>query len=311
MDPLFPPVPEDITALSDDELATLRQDHLDARDLIVAEDEEFLAGREADDVLAELGRGADQLDAIVAEQKARVEAHESYEDKKAALAARFDEPTVDDDPGDETEKEEGAEAVVAEAEAITAETEEPKPDDEGDEDNGDEEKVEERELVVASAADPVRLRRPPAPSVARQVPEPIPTGTALVAAGEMSLQFKDPLTPTDAGRGRPQGRNPSRACPEAGQAGDVQVRRPGAQDRQGRVLVPGRVDAHGRPADGPGEDRGGRRRRHSRRRRQVLAHRFRRHLRSGGAVLLDAELRHRGRARLGLPSRCSRRAVVA
>ena len=143
-------MPEDITALSDDELVTLRQDHLDARDLIVAEDEEFLAGREADDVLAELGRGADQLDAIVAEQKARVEAHETYEDKKAALAARFDEPTVDDDPGDETEKEEGAEAVVAEAEAITAED---KPD-EGDGDDsgdGDEEKVEERELCRSAS----------------------------------------------------------------------------------------------------------------------------------------------------------------
>ena len=42
MESLFPALPEDISAVSDDELKTLVADHESAKDLIANEDEEFL-----------------------------------------------------------------------------------------------------------------------------------------------------------------------------------------------------------------------------------------------------------------------------
>jgi hypothetical protein len=205
MDPLFPPLPEDLKAISDGDLAELLKEHASAKELIDAEDEKFLADEngeplDADVILAELEKGANQNDLLLAEQTARAEAHAAYIEKKAEITARFEpkaedpEPVPDDpsesapDDDDRAETEEAPVEVVAEEELV-------------------EEKAEEKELVLASAdidteantgttsTNVVRFaRRPPAPSPER-VPKEEEKGVALMASGELSLQFKEPLSP--------------------------------------------------------------------------------------------------------------------
>ena len=187
MDPLFPELPEDLSSLSDEELENLALEHDTAANLIAEEDEDFLKGATAEEVLQALKQGADQKEAIRAEQSARVEAEETYQAEKAAELARLkgeevseEEATEDDDEPDSDKETEEEAAVVAEAEAILEEAaEEPVV----------EEKAEELEPVLA-AAEPEKpkeatpsarvVRRPPVPSPDRQLQAT--QGTALVAA---------------------------------------------------------------------------------------------------------------------------------
>ena len=197
MESLFPALPEDISAVSDEELKTLKADHESAKDLIAAEDEEFLKDLSADEILAELEKGGNQYKLLLEESELRERAHENYVAKKEETLKAFepkaeDEPAPDDggdegDGGEDSEKTEELE-VVAEEEVE------------------EEVKEEERELVLASADAPqgslpvVRYnRQPPAPKADRQPVEEKPAGAALVAAGEFSLQYKDALTPQDFG----------------------------------------------------------------------------------------------------------------
>jgi len=187
MDPLFPEVPEDISVLSDEDLENLLKEHLSATALIEEQDEDFLKGASAEEILEALEVGATQVEAIRAEQSARLEAQENFNAELAAKVARVkgeeikaEEDSGDEDDGEDSDKETEEEAVevVAEAEAITEEAAAEEP------------VVEEKELVLASAeveapppapqksAPPVR--RPPAPSVERQLKAQ--GGTALVAA---------------------------------------------------------------------------------------------------------------------------------
>ena len=53
-DPLFPALPEDLKALSDTEVQKLLDDSVSAAALIEKDDEEFLAGLSADEIIAEL-----------------------------------------------------------------------------------------------------------------------------------------------------------------------------------------------------------------------------------------------------------------
>src|SRR6188472_4455493 len=107
MDPLFPELPEDLTALSDEDLASLLTSHEVAADLIDAEDEQALAGMNADDVLVQYEAGCDQMDVIRAEQQRRMDAQEEYLAKKAELAAR--RKPVEDEPEEAEEDTEEAE----------------------------------------------------------------------------------------------------------------------------------------------------------------------------------------------------------
>jgi len=182
MDPLFPEIPEKLTELSDEDLANLLQEHEVAAKLIKEEDEDFLKGATADEVLEALELGATQVETIRAEQSARLEAEEKYAEEKASKLSRFEaEEVVAEEPEEaaeeEEEKEAEAEAVVAEAEAITEEAVE--------------EVAEERELVTASVETeevpeevkkqtPRPVRRPPMPSADRQLQDS--RGAALVAA---------------------------------------------------------------------------------------------------------------------------------
>jgi hypothetical protein len=192
MELLFPVLPEDLKGLSDEELASLLQEHSSAAELINADDEDFLKGMEANEVIAQYEKGVNQINLLRAETKEREAAHAAYQARKNELAAEVkgeeeEAPAPEEPEGDE---EEDAAEVVAE------ETDEP---------------VEERELVLASAEPEtvaetstgtagntveaqVRFSRtPPAPKPDRLPVVEEVKGAALVAAGELSLGNTTPL----------------------------------------------------------------------------------------------------------------------
>lgn len=182
MDPLFPQLPEDVKALSDDELAKLLEEHVEAARLIDADDEKFLEGLSANEVIAQYEKGVSQIKLLGAEQVEREEAHKAYQAKKAELSAEIAPVAEEETAPEEPEEDDGAVAeppveVVAEEETPVVE----------------EEQVEEKELVLASV-EPTRLaRRPPTPSPERTPKEEPQKGTALVAAGDLANEFKNAL----------------------------------------------------------------------------------------------------------------------
>jgi hypothetical protein len=185
---LFPELPEDLNQVSLADLQALKAEHDEARTLIQEEDAS-LAEMDANYILAELERGANQNSLLVKEIAAHEKAHEAYLAKKAEIDAQFDAQAEEEAAEEEAEAEETLEVVAEEA------VEEPEA--------VEEEVVEEPELVLASAdptpetkkAEPQRFSRtPPVPSAARVVvSDGATTGNALVAAGEMSRQFEGPL----------------------------------------------------------------------------------------------------------------------
>jgi hypothetical protein len=187
MDPLFPKIPENLAEVSDADIAQLLTDHLAAAELIDTDDQEFLKGLTADEIIAQYAVGVDQIKTLRAENKEREGAYAEFVAKRDELKNALNEEDAEGgEEGDDDAAEVTAEAdVVAEAEAILEET------------PVVEEVVEERELVTASVVPSPRYSRtPPAPAANRiSVATVEPTGTALVAAGEMGLQYRDPLTP--------------------------------------------------------------------------------------------------------------------
>jgi len=187
-DPLFPPLPEDLKALGDDEVQKLLDDSVSAAALIEKDDEEFLAGLSADEIIAELATGVEQIKALQAENKDRVQAYENY---KAEKAAKLAELSADADPGDETDDEDdvGDETESTEAE-VTAEADEPAVEQTEE----TPEVVEEQVPVTASAPTPRFSRTPPAPSKERIVVETVEaSGNALVASSQFKGDNPGPL----------------------------------------------------------------------------------------------------------------------
>ena len=60
-DPLFPVLPEDLKSLSDDEVQKLLDDSVAAAALIDADDEEFLAGLTADEIIEQYAAGVESI----------------------------------------------------------------------------------------------------------------------------------------------------------------------------------------------------------------------------------------------------------
>src|SRR3990172_3887749 len=90
MDPsLFPEMPGELSALSDEELASLLAEHESAAELINADDKEFLGELTAEAIIAPYEQGGEPIKALRAESQSRVEAHEAFEAKKAELAAEI------------------------------------------------------------------------------------------------------------------------------------------------------------------------------------------------------------------------------
>ena len=118
-DPLFPALPEDLKSLSDDEVQKLLDDHVSAAALIEADDEEFLAGLTADEIIAQLATGVEQIKALQAENKERVRRRTRTTRRRRQRSWPNSSRTEEDEGGDEgdagDESTEEAE-VVAEAE---------------------------------------------------------------------------------------------------------------------------------------------------------------------------------------------------
>lgn len=181
--PLFPVLPEDLSALSDTEIAALQEEHRASIELIKADDQEFLADLDADEIIAQLQTGVAQLKALDARYSELESEHAAFVAKKDELLKEL-EPAVEETEALEVVAEEGG-------------------DDEGDgEDEAEAEVAEDRELVMASA-EPVTqtvryARTPPAPRPERiaEPSAPAQTGAALVASGGYRENFSEPLTPS-------------------------------------------------------------------------------------------------------------------
>ena len=193
---LFPDAPGDLAALTDDEVKALLEESEKAVELIVQDDSEFLAGLSADEVIEQMEPGVAFVKQLRSEMQSRTDAHDNYKQKTSDLAAALNE---EGDSGDGEGDGDEAETVEAEVVAEAAE--------ETVEDTEQVETVEELEPILASnttTTNPASVsftptvrysRTPPAPAPEREIPEPAAQGTALVAAGEMGLQYRDPLTP--------------------------------------------------------------------------------------------------------------------
>lgn len=189
MDPLFPELPENLSELTDEELAELKREHEIAAELIEKEDEEFTKGLTGDEVVEQLKAGIDAIEKIVEVEKERLASQRRYEEEKSELAARrqalsaveeSEEPAPEEPAPDEPAPDEGEGAgepaeLAAEEEAV----EEPV----------EEEVVPEVEVSVsplAASAHKPALRRPPAASADRK---PSDVGAVLTAtAGQVGIR---------------------------------------------------------------------------------------------------------------------------
>jgi hypothetical protein len=166
-DALFPELPEDLAALNDEELQALLDEHEVALSKIEADDPSYIGDMSAEEVLAQLEVGVEQIKAIREMQDARVEAEVAYQARKAELAAAARPFTPDsaeaegegdgegDDAGDGEEEEEAE--VQAEADAEVAEEAEVV--------------VEEEAVLVAAADDKPESKPAPAPAPAPRAPQ--------------------------------------------------------------------------------------------------------------------------------------------
>lgn len=194
MGSLFPNLPEDLSALSDEELSNLLREHEHVASLIEAEDEEFTKGMSADEVLQALETGVSQMEAIVSEQKDRKQREAEYLAEKERLASKLRGLTGmsaeaeggEADAGTDEEAENAEEMDAKETAELAAE----------DEHSNEEESVEEGAVLVSSAIVPNTaprrmLRRPPAPSRDRLPSENVAILTA--ASGLDGIRGGQPL----------------------------------------------------------------------------------------------------------------------
>jgi hypothetical protein len=178
---LFPNLPADLSAATDDELTKLHADHLAAIEKIKANDTEFLGELSAADIVGQLTAGRDQVKQIEAAFSERKEAQETYAAKIAELTADIEplaaaEEVAEVDAAEEVEATE-VDEPVAEVEAVEVEAAEETVEEAA--------AVEEPELVVASTQ-PVKLARPPKAS-RQHTPQPAKAkGTALVASSGLN-----------------------------------------------------------------------------------------------------------------------------
>jgi hypothetical protein len=182
MDPLFAALPEDLSALSDTDLAAAIEEHLGAMRLIRANDADFLGDLTAAVIIEQATAGKAQLAALRAEQELRVTAQENFSEVVDDLTA--DAAALESGGGEGEGDGDGEPEPEAEATELAAEVEE-----------DEKEEVAEEEPVTAAA-----LRRPPAPSKERKgrKADDEPQGAVLVAAaGVPDTQPGTELDPHD------------------------------------------------------------------------------------------------------------------
>jgi len=172
MDPLFPDLPEDLAALSDEELQALLDEHDVALSKIEQNDEEYVGGLTADEIITGLELGTEQVKAIQAEQSLRVEAAKAFEARRAELIAGVRPAEQTEETADEVGE------VLADA---TDDVEEEVKSEDEDEDEEKEEK-DEVKVEVESKEEPalVTASSPPQPQprvIYRRPPQPEPDRT--------------------------------------------------------------------------------------------------------------------------------------
>ena len=119
---MFPELPADLAALTDEALTGLLDEFANVAKLVSARDEDTLGERTAEQIVAEYTAGVEAIEAIKAEQTARAEAEENFQTQLAQLTTRAgveETPEGDDDEGDDSGTEEGdGEETPAPAEAV-------------------------------------------------------------------------------------------------------------------------------------------------------------------------------------------------
>lgn len=181
---LFGAVPEDLAALSDEDIQGLLAQHMEAVDKIAADDKDFLGDLDAMSVIAEMEAGVEEIERIKTELGAREEAASTYEAKRAELAARVKPAETlaaedaDSEGGDDSDSDSGDSSDAS---------------DDGDETEASSDDAPSGEVAVDAdaALEPVvaaapRMRRPlPKASKDHQPPES-ETGNAFVATAGIS-----------------------------------------------------------------------------------------------------------------------------
>lgn len=177
---LFGAVPEDLAALSDEEIQGLLAAHMEAVDKIAADDKDFLGDLDAMSVITEMEAGVEEIERIKTELGAREEAASTYEAKKAELAARVKPAaTLAADDSDDADADDSDDSDDGDADADAS--------DSGDADSSADVAVEaDAALGPVVAAAPLRMRRPlPKASKDHQPPE-MQTPNGFVATAGIS-----------------------------------------------------------------------------------------------------------------------------
>ena len=184
-DGLFPQLPAELAELSDEDLQSLLDEHEVALSKIEADDPAYIGEMSAEEVLAELKSGVEQIKAIRELQSARIEAEEAYQAEKQRLSAEVRGVSAEAEGEGEGDGEGDGDAEGGEDEAKAEVSAEADVEVEAEvAEEVAEEVVEEPALVVAAAeptptptptpvAPPevrrpqVVYRRPPAPDADR------------------------------------------------------------------------------------------------------------------------------------------------
>lgn len=171
MDPLFPALPEDLSALSDEELDAIIEEHVAAIRAIRENDENFIGELSGDEVVAELRTGVEQWRTLTEHRDGRVNEIENYEATIADLTADVLSTTEEPEPAPEP----GEPAPEPEPE--------PAPDDDDGEAAAEAEQPDQEAVTAA-----VAVRRPPRASRERAgQPDEQPGAVLRASAGLESV----------------------------------------------------------------------------------------------------------------------------
>jgi len=185
MDPLFPELPEELASFTDEELQALLEEHEVALSKIENDDGTYIGDMSAEDVLAQLELGVDQIKQIRTLQEARVEAAEAYNAEVARLVGEVRPVSAEAEAEGEVEGEEGEEGEAEGEAEVSAEAEV--------------EVVEEAEAVLVAAAEETPAAAAPAPAPVPAAPAPRPTQLYRrppVADADRSVPGEDTTRPS-------------------------------------------------------------------------------------------------------------------
>lgn len=182
MNPLFNPLPESLSALTDDELQALADSHVTTLAAIKARDPETLGDRTMAQIIEESKAGAAAHASIKAEQQIRTDAEATFDAEIETLTADIPEVAALDTETDAAETIEELEAQTDEDAEIETD---PAPEEPGD----------EAAQIVASVRRPLPRTRRHAAAPVESEPETGPKQVPLVASANLQSDLAGkPLT---------------------------------------------------------------------------------------------------------------------